>query len=177
MAVAENAGAKIGSAGQNLENTVASPNAPDKSKPTIDSVTDAKEANFQQLKPEAATNDDGNSNIWDGNTKTTGCNGFSNLENGGDGEIFNDHMNNLVEILSKLNPLAEEFVPPSLANHHHNLNDNQSQNQNQNQNKGFLENGFGYSTDSFVVYTNSGNTNGHTNRRVCCYFLLLWSSS
>ncbi|KAK8283941.1 hypothetical protein V6Z11_1Z044800 [Gossypium hirsutum] len=170
MAVAENAGAKIGSAGQNLENTVASVNAPDKSKPRTDSATDAKEANFQQLKPAAATINDGDSNSKMQNgfnkknqqqmlTKTAGCNEFSNMENGGDGEIFNNHMNNLVEILSKLNPLAEEFVPPSLANHHHNLNDNQ------NQNKGHLENGFGYSTDSFVVYTNSGNTKGHTNRR------------
>ncbi|MBA0709178.1 hypothetical protein Golax_024232, partial [Gossypium laxum] len=170
MAVAENAGEKIGSAGQNLENTVASVNAPDKSKPRTDSATDAKEANFQQLKPAAATINDGNSNSKMQNgfnkknqqqmlTKTAGCNEFSNMEKGGDGEIFSNHMNNLVEILSKLNPLAEEFVPPSLANHHRNLNDNQ------NQNKGYLENGFGYSTDSFVVYTNSGNTNGHTNRR------------
>ncbi|KAA3470212.1 Polyadenylate-binding, cytoplasmic and nuclear [Gossypium australe] len=170
MAVADNAGAKIGSAGQNFENIVASANAPDKSKPRTDSVTDAKEANFQQLKPAAATINDGDSNIKMQNgfnkknqqqmlTKTAGCNEFSNMENGGDGEIFNNHMNNLVEILSKLNPLAEEFVPPSLANRHHNLNDNQHQN------KRYLENGFGYSTDSFVVYTNSGNTNGHTNRR------------
>ncbi|PPS19440.1 hypothetical protein GOBAR_AA01132 [Gossypium barbadense] len=109
MAVAENAGAKIGSAGQNLESTVASANAPDKSKPRTDSVTDAKEANFQQLKPVAATINDGDSNIKMQNgfnknqqqmlTKTAGCNEFSNMENGGD------------------------------------------------------------------VYTNSGNTNGHTNRR------------
>ncbi|XWS48648.1 hypothetical protein CRYUN_Cryun13aG0094200 [Craigia yunnanensis] len=182
MAVAENAGAKIGSSGQNLENTVVSSdsnavNDPDKSKTRTDSVTAAKttkEANFQQEKPTAALNSNGNSNTQMQNgfneknqqqmvTKTAGLNGFSNVENGGNGEIFKNDMSDLVEILSKLNPMAEEFVPPSLANHHHNLNDNHDQNQNQDNR--FLENGFGYSFDNFVLHANSGNANGHTNRR------------
>ncbi|XVF12756.1 hypothetical protein REPUB_Repub08aG0146900 [Reevesia pubescens] len=182
MAVAENAGAKIGSSGQNLENTVVSSdshavNDPDKSKPRIDSVTAAKttkEANFEQEKPAAAPDNNVNSNTQMQNgfneknqqqmvTKTAGLNVFSNVENGGNGKIFKNDMSDLVEILSKLNPMAEEFVPPSLANHHHKLNDKHDQNHNQDNR--FLENGFGYSTDNFVVHANSGNANGHTNGR------------
>ncbi|XP_021300482.1 polyadenylate-binding protein-interacting protein 12-like [Herrania umbratica] len=180
MAVAENAGAKIGSSGQNLENTVVSSdsnavNDPDKSKTRTDSVTAAKttkEANFQQEQPAAAVNSNGDSNTQmqkgfseknqhQVGAKTAGFNRFSNLENGDNGEIFKNDMRDLVEILSKLNPLAEEFVPPSLANHprHHNFNDNHDQNQNQT--NPFLENGFGYDTDNFVA----GDVNGHTNRR------------
>ncbi|KAE8662723.1 Polyadenylate-binding protein-interacting protein 10 [Hibiscus syriacus] len=82
-------------------------------------------------------------------------NGFSNVENGGDDEIFEKNMSDLVEILSKLNPMAEEFVPPSLANHHHH-----DQNRHDNH---FLENGFGFITDNFALNANSGN--GYTNRR------------
>ncbi|GLT63162.1 hypothetical protein SLA2020_357430 [Shorea laevis] len=60
-------------------------------------------------------------------------NGVGNLGSGGDQQFKND-MRDLVEILSKLNPMAEEFVPPSMANHqfHHPhplLNDNHFQNQ------------------------------------------------
>ncbi|XVF10169.1 hypothetical protein REPUB_Repub07fG0159600 [Reevesia pubescens] len=179
MAVAENAGAKIGSSGQNLENTVVSSesnavNDPDNSKTRTDSVTAAKttkEANFEEEKPVSDTNSNGNCNTQMQNgfdernqlqmvTKTAGLNMFTNMENGGKDEIFKNEMSDLVEILSKLNPMAEEFVPPSLANHHHKLND-----QNQNQDNRFWENGFGYSTDNFVVHANSGNANGHTNRR------------
>ncbi|XVE58279.1 hypothetical protein DITRI_Ditri04bG0157700 [Diplodiscus trichospermus] len=185
MAVAENAGAKIGSSGRNLENTVVSSDfnavdEPDKSKTRTDSETvskTTKEADFQQEKPAAALNSNGNSNTQMHNgfieknqqqmvTKTAGLNGFSSVENGGNGQIFKNDISDLVEILSKLNPMAEEFVPNSLANHHHhlhNLNDNHDQNQNQDNR--FLENGFGYKTDNFVVNANSGNANGHTNRR------------
>ncbi|XWS38051.1 hypothetical protein CRYUN_Cryun19dG0097700 [Craigia yunnanensis] len=184
MAVAENAGAKIGSSVQNLENTVVSSdsnavNDPDKSKTSTDSVFAAKttkEANFQQEKPAAAINSNGHSNPQMQNgfnennqqqmvTKTAGLNGFSNVESGGDGEIFKNDMSDLVEILSKLNPMAEEFVPPSLANYHHRHNLNDNHDQNQNQDNRFFEIGFGYSTDNFVVHANSGNANGHTNGR------------
>ncbi|XP_022737045.1 polyadenylate-binding protein-interacting protein 12-like [Durio zibethinus] len=184
MAVAENAGAKIGSSGQNLENTVVSSdsnavNDPDKSKTRTASVTDAKttkEANFEQEKPAAATDSNGNSNTQMQNgfneknqqqmvTKTAGLNGFSNVEKGSNGEVFKNEMRDLVEILSKLNPMAEEFVPPSLANHHHHHNLNDNHDQNKNQDNRFLGNGFGYSTDNFVVHANSGNANGNANRR------------
>ncbi|XVE64484.1 hypothetical protein DITRI_Ditri07aG0104400 [Diplodiscus trichospermus] len=177
MAVAENAGAKIESSGQNLENTVVSSDSnaekdPDKSKTRTDCVTAAKtskEANFQPEKPPAAIESNGNSNIQMQNgfneknqqqmvIKTSGFNGFSNAENRGNGEIFKNNMSDLVEILSKLNPMAEEFVPPSLANHHLNLNYNHDQNQDNR----FSENGFGYSTDNFVVRANFGIANGNT---------------
>ncbi|KAK8503859.1 hypothetical protein V6N13_021641 [Hibiscus sabdariffa] len=156
MAVPENGGLKIGPSGQNLENTVAvsstgtnAVNDSGKSKTSGDSVAAAKTtmgASFGQDKPaEAASSGDGDRN------NTGMLNGFSNVGNGGDGEIFKRNMSDLVEILSKLNPMAEEFVPPSLANHQY---DNH-----------FLENGFGFSTDNFAVNANSGNANGYANRR------------
>jgi hypothetical protein len=58
-------------------------------------------------------------------------------------------------MLSKLNPMAEEFVPPSLANH-----------------PGFFGNGFGFNANNFLVQINNGIANGQTNRRVCVIFLL-----
>lgn len=186
MAVAENSGAKIGSSGQNLENTVVSSdsnavNDGDKSKTRTDSVAAAKttkEAYREHEKPASALNSNANSNIQMQNgfheknqqqrvIKTDGINGFSNVKNGGNGEIVKNEMNDLVELLSKLNPMADEFVPPSLANHH-NHKDNPDQNQNQDYR--FSKNGFGYSTDNFVVHKNSGNANGNTNRRVCYFF-------
>ncbi|XVF51085.1 hypothetical protein PTKIN_Ptkin04bG0155700 [Pterospermum kingtungense] len=175
MAVAENAGAKIGSSGQNLENTIVSSdsNAVNDGDSAAAAKT-TKEAYCQQEKPAAALYSNGNSNntqmqngfneknLQQRGTKTAGLNGFSDVENGGNGEIVKNEMNDLVEILSKLNPMAEEFIPPSLANHH-NHKDNHGRSQNQDNR--FSENGFGYSTDNFVVNKNSGNANGHTNRR------------
>lgn len=75
--------------------------------------------------------------------------------NGEDGgESFKRDMRDLEELLSKLNPMAEEFVPPSLANNH-----------------GYFDGGaggFGF-TNNFVVQTNFGNANanGLNGRRVC----------
>ncbi|KAL5737076.1 hypothetical protein ACOSQ2_031864 [Xanthoceras sorbifolium] len=71
-------------------------------------------------------------------------------------EGYKSHeMRDLVEMLSKLNPLAEEFVPPSIANGHNNFNLNSGY---------FGGNGFGYA-NNFVIDTNSGNTNAHTPKR------------
>ncbi|GMI75598.1 CTC-interacting domain 10 [Hibiscus trionum] len=170
MAVAESVGEKIGSSGQNSENTVVSSdsnvvNDPDKSKTRTDSIIAAKttkEDNFEQENPASTGNSNGfnEKNQQQMATKTAGLN---KVENSGNGVIFKNEMSDLVEILSKLNPMAEEFVPPSLANHHHHgLNEHD---QNQNQDDHFLENGFGYSTDNFVLHPNSGNANGYTNRR------------
>ncbi|KAH1037887.1 hypothetical protein J1N35_039630 [Gossypium stocksii] len=184
MAVAESAGAKIGSSGQNLENTVVSSdsnlvNDPNKSKTKTDSINGAKttkEDMFEQENPVAITKSNGDSNIPMQNgfneknqqqtvTKNEGFNGFSNVENGSNDEIFKNEMRDLVEILSKLNPMAEEFVPPSLANHHHHHHHHHEEHdQNQNRDNRFPDNGFGY-TDNFVVQANSGNADGHTNRR------------
>ncbi|KAJ7959424.1 Polyadenylate-binding protein [Quillaja saponaria] len=72
--------------------------------------------------------------------------GVRNGENGGDS--FNRDMRDLEELLSKLNPMAEEFVPPSLA-----------------KNQGYFGGGgFGFA-NNFLPHTNYGNANGQTNRR------------
>ncbi|GLU12092.1 hypothetical protein SLE2022_287990 [Rubroshorea leprosula] len=172
MAVAENAGTKIGSSGQNLETTVVSSDSNaqkdlEKSKLRSDSIAQSKEGSFQgsdndqnsnskyqQQERAAATVNTSNGNTQVSNgcdrnqhgvLKSGGFNGVGNLESGDDQQFKND-MRDLVDILSKLNPMAEEFVPPSISNHH------------------FLGNGFGY-TNNFVVHANSGNGNGHANRR------------
>ncbi|KAK8477251.1 hypothetical protein V6N13_027831 [Hibiscus sabdariffa] len=92
MAVAENSGAKIGSSGGNVENT-----------------TKGKSG---EEKPAAA---DGNGDLAEKNQQQI-LNELSNVENGGNGEILKKEMSDLAEMLSKLNPMAEEFRPPSLAN-------------------------------------------------------------
>ena len=80
-------------------------------------------------------------------------NGVRNGEDGG--ESFKRDMRDLEELLSKLNPLAEEFVPSAVMNNH-----------------GYLSGGgFGYH-NNFVLHTNYGNANGQTNRRVCLSVLL-----
>ncbi|CAL1404408.1 unnamed protein product [Linum trigynum] len=56
-------------------------------------------------------------------------------------------MSELVEMLSNLNPMAQEFVPPSLANNH-----------------GFWGNGFGYA-NNFGMLNPIGNDNGNTKRK------------
>jgi RNA recognition motif-containing protein len=66
------------------------------------------------------------------------------------GEGFKKEMRDLEEMLSKLNPMAEEFVPPSLSNH-----------------RLIPINGglFGYPTNNFLMQTNSGFPGGITTRR------------
>ncbi|GKV50966.1 hypothetical protein SLEP1_g57643 [Rubroshorea leprosula] len=198
MAVAENAGTKIGSSDQNLETTVVSSDSNaqedlEKSKLRSDSIAQSKEGSFQgsdndqnsnskyqQQERAAATVKTSNGNTQElngcdrnqhGVLKSGGFNGTNQRSNGvgnlesGDDQQFKNDMRDLVDILSKLNPMAEEFVPPSIANlqfHHPHplLNDNHFQNQNQS----FLGNGFGY-TNNFVVHANSGNGNGLANRR------------
>ncbi|KAE8658582.1 Polyadenylate-binding protein-interacting protein 12 [Hibiscus syriacus] len=64
-------------------------------------VENAKKGNLEEEKPAAAVNRDGNG---DNNT---------DLQNG---EILKNGTSDLAEILSKLNPMAKEFIPPSLAN-------------------------------------------------------------
>lgn len=190
MAVAENAGAKIGSSSQNLDDTVVSsdsnvPNDLENTKPRSDSLVKTKESNFQ-----TQNNDDQNMNskfqhegkrttvitsngkMQNGHEKNQTAKSGGGFINGSDnqrenGESFQDReMRDLAEMLSKLNPMAAEFVPPSLAN-----------GQNFNISHGFFGgNGFGY-TNNFAMHTNSANTNGHTNRRVCVSLLRLFSAS
>ncbi|KAA8540090.1 hypothetical protein F0562_026782 [Nyssa sinensis] len=78
------------------------------------------------------------------------ANGVELRRNGEDGgEGFKREMRDLEEMLSKLNPMAEEFVPPSLANH----TPLQLSGAN-----------FGY-TNNFVMNANTGIANGNTGRR------------
>ncbi|PSS32959.1 Polyadenylate-binding protein [Actinidia chinensis var. chinensis] len=78
-------------------------------------------------------------------------NGVELRRNGDDGgEGFKREMRDLEEMLSKLNPMAEEFVPPSLTNH-----------KPVSQFSGHL----GYA-NNFVMQTNSAIVNGNTARRV-----------
>ncbi|KAF8413397.1 hypothetical protein HHK36_001378 [Tetracentron sinense] len=71
-----------------------------------------------------------------------GANGVDLQRNGDVREDFHRDIRDLEELLSKLNPMAEEFVPPSLVNH------------------GF---GFGLYTNNFVLHNDTGN--GIINRR------------
>ncbi|XP_057951309.1 polyadenylate-binding protein-interacting protein 12-like isoform X2 [Malania oleifera] len=74
-------------------------------------------------------------------------NGLELMGNGEDGgEGFKRDIRDLEELLSKLNPMAEEFVPPSLSN-------NRAPNGN-----------FAYASN-LAMHTLAGNANGHTNRR------------
>ncbi|KAG6752628.1 hypothetical protein POTOM_042650 [Populus tomentosa] len=152
MAVAENAGVRNGTTGQNFDTTVVSSETKDlersSSKPRNEPVVvnNTKESNFQ-----GQNNDHQSINGMSGETgglsngKTNGTqmqNGFDMNQSGGYGDDQIHHqraksngvndMNDLVEMLSKLNPMAEEFVPPSLANH-----------------PGFFGNGFGFNANNF----------------------------
>lgn len=68
--------------------------------------------------------------------------------NGDGGENFNRDMRDLEELFSKLNPLAEEFVPPSLANNGLNFNG-----------------GFYINNSPMQNNTRNGYVNGITGRR------------
>lgn len=73
------------------------------------------------------------------------------LRNGEDGaESFKRDIRDLEELLSKLNPMAEEFVPPSLA-----------------KSNGYFDGaagGFGFA-NNFLMQSNFGNANGFNGRR------------
>ncbi|KAJ4835892.1 Polyadenylate-binding protein-interacting protein 10 [Turnera subulata] len=164
MAVAENAG-------QNFDNTVVSSDSGDldNTKPRNESAVNTKEPTFQ-----TQNNDQSANGKFEHQERAVLSNGKPNgaqMQNGLDinqqqmvaksggfgpnqmhqapkSNGVND-MSDLVEILSKLNPMAEEFVPPSLANNNH----------------GYLGNGFGYTNNNFVLQANHANGNGQTNRR------------
>ncbi|XP_038684310.1 polyadenylate-binding protein-interacting protein 10-like isoform X2 [Tripterygium wilfordii] len=171
MAVAENAGAKIGSSNENLDNNVVSsdsnaPNHLENPKPRSDaSVKSTKDSSLHVQNNDRNSN--GNSHLRESTVSVTASNGGiqkTQMQNGhgtanqrangvkevenGDVESFKGDMSDLVEILSKLNPMAQEFVPHSLANNHRCLGGT----------------GFGYS-NNFVVQPNSGGNKGHPNGR------------
>ncbi|KAL3524456.1 hypothetical protein ACH5RR_017290 [Cinchona calisaya] len=69
------------------------------------------------------------------------------------GEGFKREMRDLEEMLSKLNPMAEEFVPPSLSAFSHHMLFPPAAGP------------FGFSPNNFVIHTNSGIPNGNSARR------------
>lgn len=159
MAVAENVGAKIGSSSQSLDSGVVSADSSEveKSKTRSDqNLTNGVFTHQQHPErvPSSMTVPNGN---YSYNTQMHangvnndgyGMNGVMSGENGGDS--FKREMRDLEELLSKLNPMAEEFVPPSLTNTH-----------------GFLagpNTGFGF-TNNFMLPNNFGSANGQINNR------------
>lgn len=149
MAVAENAETKIVSVSsetKDLEN----------SKPKSDSIVKSNEADKYQHQ-QGNGNGQMSNGYEHGVQKSGGFKGTNKMSNGnlddGSDQNFKKDMRDLVEILSRLNPMAEEFVPPSISQHPHHIG---------NQNHRFPGNGFGYA-NNFAVRTDSGN--GNANRR------------
>jgi len=165
MAVPENVGAKIGSSSQNLDNSVVSSDSGEveQSKPRSGSINGDQKLNngvfnHQDRVPNTMSVPNSNYN-YKAQMSQMHANGMNNdgyvmdEENGG--ESFKRDMRDLEELLSKLNPMAEEFVPPSLTN-----------------SPGYLSGpgagagtGFGY-PNNFILLNGFGNANGQTNRRV-----------
>ncbi|CAN0922731.1 Polyadenylate-binding protein-interacting protein 10 [Linum grandiflorum] len=164
--VAENGGPKNGVTGQNFDATVLSSdsNGVENTKPIDESTAIDTGDTISQPQNDDRTVDDGK------------CDQQSELENGAsdvstdsnqqqpptaksDGFEGADHqmnfakvngandMSELVDMLSKLNPMAQEFVPPSLAKNH-----------------AFWDNGFGY-PNNFGMLNPNGNANGNTKRK------------
>ncbi|KAL5145739.1 Polyadenylate-binding protein-interacting protein 10 [Glycine soja] len=146
MAVVENVGAKIGSSSQSLENGVVSADSGEveKSKTRGDQDMNNGVFNHQQHQETVP----GTMPVPNGNFSYKHANGVNNDGYGMNGVMSEENG----ELLSKLNPMAEEFVPPSLSNTH-----------------GYLAGpgagaGFGY-PNNFILLNNFGNANGQTNRR------------
>ena len=144
MAVAENAGVKVDSSGQNLDNnnnnntassaTETNPSCPDDQSPKSDSSLDSSSD-----PPTPDSDDRTNETVQKGQTA-----------NGVKSEI-----KNLSDAFSKLNPMAKEFVPPSLA---------RSQ-------SGVSRNGLGF-TNSFAAQPLVADGSGQFARRVFIYKVL-----
>ncbi|KAE9587270.1 putative RNA recognition motif domain, ataxin-2 [Lupinus albus] len=169
MAVAENVGTKIDSSSQNLDNSVVSSETTkvEKPKPANGSLNGDQNLNgvfnHHDRAPKVSVP---NSNYmvqmgqmgngFEGNGVQTlqmvaNNNGYGGVNGENGGESFKKDMRDLEELLSKLNPMAEEFVPSSLTN-----------------NLGYLAGlgaaGFGY-PNNFLFPNKYGNANGEKNRR------------
>lgn len=159
MAVAENAGVKVDSSGQNLDNNTASatetkPPCPDDDdqSPKSDSSPDSSNPPTIDSTPE--TDDRINETAQRGQTLNGfNRNGFeSKSENGerdNNGGSLKNEIKDLADAFSKLNPMAQEFVPPSLA---------RSQ-------SGVLRNGLGF-TNNFAAKPVLADGNDNFARRV-----------
>ncbi|ESQ45602.1 hypothetical protein EUTSA_v10010470mg [Eutrema salsugineum] len=127
MAVAENAGVKVDSSGQNLDNNnnntdssaaETKPPCPDDQSPKSDSSLDS--SNPPTSDSALDSDDRTNESAKKGQTPNGfNRNGFgSKSENGeieNNGGSLKSEIKNLSDAFSKLNPMAKEFVPPSLA--------------------------------------------------------------
>lgn len=137
MAVAESAGVKIGSQAQN---SAASVQSQDLNGPVGDTPNGVKSPTGDQHREISAKTSVKADRPMAGNRV-----GYRNGSNG-----LSD-MRELVEILSKLNPMAEEFVPPSIFYNHLGFN--------------VVNGGFGYPCN-FVLQPDAPVANGYSNRRV-----------
>uniref|UniRef100_A0A1J3INP1 Polyadenylate-binding protein-interacting protein 10 n=1 Tax=Noccaea caerulescens TaxID=107243 RepID=A0A1J3INP1_NOCCA len=162
MAVPENAGVKVDSSGQNLANdTVSSaaetkPPCPDDDQsPKSGSSLESPNPPIDDSTPE--TDDRTNDTAKAGQTQTPNGfsrNGFSSKSETGrerennNGGSLKSEINHLADAFSKLNPMAQEFVPPSLA---------------RNQSVG-LRNGLGF-TNNFAVQPLLADGSDHFARR------------
>ncbi|XP_019433504.1 PREDICTED: polyadenylate-binding protein-interacting protein 12-like [Lupinus angustifolius] len=165
MAVAENVGTKIGSSSQNLDNSVVSSDTTievEKSKPRNGSINGGDQNlngvfNHHDRAPnsnyKAQLGQIGNgfeANGVQNQQIVVNNNGYGGVNGENEGEKFKRDIRDLEELLSKLNPMAEEFVPPSLT-----------------KNLGYLAApgaGFGY-PNNLVLPNSHGNVNGQNNRR------------
>ena len=151
MAVVENAGNKVGSSSGNSES--ADTKDFGQSQPSNHTVMQNLQQKNTNSKPILLPNDE---NYYSQKIpqfqQKAGSNGVAKIQMvgsfGRDREDGGD-IRDLEDLLSKLNPMAEEFVPPSLANGH-----------------GWSAGAaFGY-TNNFVLQANFGNANGNAGRRV-----------
>ncbi|AEE78535.1 RNA-binding-like protein [Arabidopsis thaliana] len=143
MAVAENAGVKVDSSGQNLDNNNTAASATETTKPPCpDDDQSPKSDSSTPLTIDSTPETDDRINETAQKVQT--LNGFSgNGERDNNGEI-----KDLADAFSKLNPMAQEFVPPSLA---------RSQ-------SGVLRNGLGF-TNNFAAPPKLADGNDHFPRR------------
>ncbi|KAF8008363.1 hypothetical protein BT93_K2132 [Corymbia citriodora subsp. variegata] len=140
MAVLENAGVKIGSPAQNPDTSAKPSDSKDFDRPKPRNDVSVKTSDGVRV-PNALTNDrvsarDAAFNVEsqvglmrngsDAEVKKQQMaikgGGFANGTNFGS-TVVDSEVQKLVEILSKLNPMAEEFVPPSLVYNHGHMGD------------------------------------------------------
>lgn len=154
MAVAENAGVKIGASGQNLDATAVSS---DGNASSDSAKSEPRNGAGTQLDRPVNAGANGPADVNGRLLVASGSrNGqMSQMRDGlrSNGSNFRssgvNNVRELVDMLSKLNPMAEEFVPPSLGQSFAYLADG----------------GFGY-PQNFVLQIDGVDGNGHTGRRV-----------
>ena len=158
MAVAENVGINGGAANRTDSHA---PNDTDPSKSNhmdthhSNPILRSNDQNFHQQQ-NGTVNHKTQTSFAQQGIKGSGVQNHRSVENGDDGsEGFKREMRDLEEFLSKLNPMAEEFVPPSLGHHIPVMP---------------VPSGghFGYtnSFDSFLMQTNYGIANGNVAKKV-----------